>query len=61
MSFASSEFLYIGFVLPMLFSLTIIGEGIYKIAKDNEGYITFVLGVLFLIGVVLGYLYIFSK
>ncbi|OGK16625.1 hypothetical protein A2690_03355 [Candidatus Roizmanbacteria bacterium RIFCSPHIGHO2_01_FULL_39_12b] len=61
MTLASSEFLYVGFVLPMLFALTLVGEGIYKIAKNEEGYLTFILGIIFLIGVVLGYIYIFSR
>ena len=56
----SPEFLYIGFILPLLFTLTLVGEGLYKISKNEEGYFTFILGTLFLVGIILGYLYIFS-
>jgi hypothetical protein len=55
----SPEFLYIGFILPMLFALTLVGEGIYKITKEQEGYYTFLLGLIFLLGIILGYLFIF--
>lgn len=57
----SPEFLYIGFVLPMLFSLTLVGEGIYKISKEEEGYVTFTLGLVFLISIIAGYFFIFAK
>lgn len=55
------EFLYIGFILPLLFTLTLVGEGLYKISKNEEGYFTLILGILFLIGIVIGYMYIFSR
>ncbi|KXK08580.1 MAG: hypothetical protein UZ21_OP11001000570 [Microgenomates bacterium OLB22] len=53
----SPEFLYIGFVLPMLFSLTLVGEGLYKISKQQEGYMTFFLGLVFLMGIIVGFFF----
>jgi hypothetical protein len=32
----SPEFLYIAFILPCLFSLTLVGEGLYKTSKKEE-------------------------
>lgn len=57
----SPEFLYIGFVLPMLFSLTLVGEGLYKISKQQEGYMTFFLGLVFLMGIIVGFFFVFAK
>ena len=57
----SPEFLYIGFVLPMLFSLTLVGEGVYKISKQEEGYFTFFLGLVFLMGIIFGYFVLFAR
>lgn len=57
----SPEFLYIGFILPTLFALTLVGEGIYKISKNEEGFFTFILGIFFLVGVIIGYFFLFLK
>ncbi len=54
----SLEMLYLGFLLPGLFSLTLVAEGIYKISKHEEGFFTFALGFLFLVGLGLFYLFI---
>lgn len=59
MDVTSPEFLYIGFILPMLFALTLIGEGVYKIINEKEGYYTFFLGLIFLLGIFIGYFFIF--
>jgi len=56
---SSPEFLYIGFILPSLFALTLVGEGIYKFIKKEEGLFTFLLGIFFLIAVAIGYFYLF--
>lgn len=55
------ELVYLGFVLPALFSLSLAAEGLYKIHKHEEGYFTFALGILFLIGVGLAYFFLFKK
>lgn len=57
----SIEIIYLGFLLPGLFSLTLVAEGIYKISKQEEGFFTFALGLLFLIGLGLSYLFLFKK
>ncbi|NMB84162.1 hypothetical protein GYA28_02630 [Candidatus Roizmanbacteria bacterium] len=57
----SIELIYLGFLLPGLFSLTLVTEGIYKIAKHEEGFFTFILGVIFLLGIALMYLILFNK
>ena len=56
---SSPEFLYIGFILPTLFALTLVGEGIYKFTKKQEGIFTFLLGIFFLIAVAFGYFFLF--
>ncbi len=57
----SLEIIYLGFLLPGLFSMTLVAEGIYKISKHEEGFFTFALGLLFLIGLGLAYLFLFNK
>lgn len=61
MSVNSPEFLYIGFILPILFSLSLIGEGFYKISQKEEGFFTLVLGIFSLISIVFGYFFIINK
>lgn len=44
------------FILPSLFGLTLIGEGVQKVMNyDNRGWITVSLGGVFLVLIVLGY------
>jgi len=57
----SLEVIYLGFLLPGLFSLTLVAEGIYKISKHEEGFFTFALGILFLIGLGLAYLFLYNR
>ena len=49
---------YIMLALPSLFGLTLVGEGIYKMATYQEGKLNVFLGVLFLAVVVFGYFYL---
>jgi len=53
----STELFYMMFILPGLFSLTLVGEGLYKISKHEEGFFTFLLGVFFLVAIIFGYFY----
>lgn len=53
------EIIYLGFLLPGLFSLTLVAEGLYKISKHEEGFFTFALGILFLLGLGMGYIFLF--
>lgn len=55
------EIIYLGFLLPGLFSLTLVAEGLYKISKHEEGFFSFALGILFLISLILSYLLFFNK
>lgn len=57
----SWEILYMGFLLPGLFSLTFFVEGIYKIYKHEDGLVTLVLGFIFLIGLGIFYVVIMPK
>lgn len=52
------EFFYIGFFLPFLFALTMIGEGIYKIMNKDDGFFILCMGFVFLIGIVGAYFFI---
>ena len=55
------QIVYIGFFLPGLFALTLVAEGIYKISRHEEGFFTFALGILFLVGLTIAYLFLFQK
>jgi len=55
------QVIYLAFLLPGLFALTMVAEGIYKISRHEEGFFTFALGLLFLVGLTLAYLFLFNK
>lgn len=58
MAATSNEFLYLSFVLPSLFALSLVAEGIYKISRSQEGIFPFLLGTIFIISIVFAYIYI---
>ncbi|MBI5358794.1 hypothetical protein HZB69_04185 [Candidatus Amesbacteria bacterium] len=53
-----AQMFYIMLALPSLFGLTLVSEGIYKMATYQEGKINIILGSLFLAVVVFGYFYL---
>jgi len=58
MSATDPQFLYMILVLPALFGLTLIGEGLNKIIHEEwNGVISIIFGVLFLMIVVFAYLF----
>ena len=61
MSTTDPQFLYMILVLPSLFGLTLLGEGIYKIIHEERGGIFSVIFGLMFIGVVIfAYLFFLS-
>lgn len=54
------QIIYLAFLLPGLFALTLVAEGIYKISRHEEGFFTFALGLLFLVGLAIAYLFLFN-
>lgn len=58
MSANDPQFLYMMLVLPSLFGLTLVGEGISKILhEEHGGWISMVFGVLFIAVVIFAYLF----
>lgn len=56
MNYTDSSFLMMLFILPSLFGLTLIGEGVSKIMNyDNRGWITVCVGAIFVVVIVLAY------
>lgn len=54
-----SSFVYMVLVLPALFGLTLIGEGLNKIMNyDNRGWISTITGVLFMAVVIFAFFFI---
>jgi len=52
-SLSDPQALYMVFVLPSLFGLTLIGEGLNKVLKDEtQGWISLITGFLFIVLVV---------
>lgn len=47
-----SKIIYLLSVLPIIFGMTLIGDGVHKIVKDEGGWISIIFGVLF-IGIVI--------
>lgn len=57
-----TTFLMMLFVLPSLFGLTLIGEGVSKIMNyDNRGWIGVAAGVVFVVVIIVGYLIMSTK
>lgn len=55
------QFLYMILVLPSLFGLTLMGEGIYKCVHEEwSGLISVFFGLLFIVMVVFAYLFFSS-
>ena len=53
------QFLYLALILPSLFGLTLIGEGLNKVLKnENQGLISLVIGLLFICLVVFIYFFL---
>jgi len=62
MNIQSPEFIYIALVLPSLFALTLIAEGVHKVLKNESGWLSIFLGCAFLMVLIFGYfLLIFKK
>ena len=56
MTINDPQFYYIFLVLPSLFGITLIGEGIYKVSKEEwNGLVSLVLGVVFIAFVIVCY------
>ena len=61
MNATEPQFLYMMLVLPTLFGLTLIGEGLNKILKSEQmGWVSVVFGTLFIF-VVVGAFWFFSQ
>ncbi len=58
MSVTDPQFLYMMLILPSLFGLTLIGEGLVKIYREDiQGWISIIFGSLFIALTVLAYFY----
>ncbi len=51
----SVEFLFVLLVLPSLFAITLIAEGLSKVLRKESGWVSIGLGVVFLSAVVTAY------
>ena len=52
------QFLYMILVLPTLFGLTLVGEGLNKVLKEEiQGWVSIVFGIVFIMVVILVYLF----
>lgn len=61
MSPTEPQFLYMILILPSLFGLTLVGEGLNKVLKnENQGWLSIIFGFLF-IGVVIFAYWFFSS
>jgi len=57
-SVTDPQFLYMMLILPSLFGLTLIGEGLVKIYREDiQGWISIIFGSLFIALTVLAYFY----
>ncbi len=56
MTTSDPQFLYMILVLPTLFGLTLVGEGLNKVLKsETAGWLSIVFGILFILVVIFAY------
>jgi len=56
------QFLYMILVLPSLFGLTLIGEGLNKVLKnETQGWLSIIFGILFIAVVIFAYWFFSSN
>ncbi len=53
-----ASLLYVMLILPSLFGLTLVGEGVYKIIHYQAGWVSVIFGTIFLVVVAFGYFYL---
>lgn len=52
------QFLYMILVLPTLFGLTLVGEGLNKVLKsESQGWLSIVFGIVFMAVVIFAYIF----
>lgn len=52
------QFLYMVLIIPSLFGLTLIGEGVSKLyQEETQGWISIIFGIVFIVLVILAYFY----
>ena len=51
------QFVYMILILPALFGVTLIGEGINKILRNEGGFVNILFGLFFLVIVIFGYFF----
>ena len=62
MNYTDTSFIMMLFILPSMFGLALIGEGVQKIMNyDNCGWIGISIGGVFIVIIILAYLIISSK
>jgi len=59
MNATEPQFLYMVLILPSLFGLTLVGEGLNKVLKSEmAGWVSIFFGILFMIVVIFAYVFI---
>lgn len=52
------EFIYVALILPSLFALTLIAEGVNKILKSEPGWVSLTLGSFFIALIIAVYFFV---
>lgn len=59
MDLSDPQILYMVLILPSLFGLTLVGEGLQRVIKsDFDGWLSLIIGMVFIVLVILGYIYL---
>lgn len=62
MNYSDSSFLLMLLILPSLFGLTLVGEGVNKVMNyDNHGWVGVCAGAIFIIIIILAYFILSSR
>ena len=61
MSLSDPQFFYMVLILPSLFGLTLMGEGLNKILKEEkQGWVSIITGILFILTVFFAFFFLGS-
>jgi hypothetical protein len=57
MQASDPQIIYMALILPLLFGVTLVGEGVYKLTQDRAvGWFNLLMGLVFMSAVIGGYL-----
>ncbi len=58
MNFADPQMLYVALILPSLFALTFLADGVHKLMKSEPPWVPLITGTAFLVVIIAAYFFV---